>query len=60
MNREEENQKIEKVLTEKSREILAKLDQEIITTQDMLALYLISQTKRFKERELQWKEFFKN
>lgn len=35
MNREEENKLIDKVLSQKSLEILSKLDKEIISTQDM-------------------------
>lgn len=60
MNREEENKLIDKVLTQKSLEILSKLDKEIISTKDMLALYLISQTKQLQQREKQYKELFQS
>ena len=60
MNRSEEDKLIDEVLTAKSLEILSKLDKEVITSQDMLCLYLISQTKQFKEREAQYRKLFGN
>jgi uncharacterized YccA/Bax inhibitor family protein len=54
-----ENQLFDHWLQQKSQEILAKLDKEKVSTEDMLILTLKAQTNHFHHMDVEFREEFK-
>ncbi len=54
-----ENQLFDHWLQQKSQEILAKMDKEKVTTEDMLILTLKAQTNHFHHMDVEFREEFK-
>ncbi len=54
-----DNQVFDSWLTNKSQEILSKVDRERITTEEMLVLILKVQTNHFHHMDLEFREEFK-
>ncbi len=54
-----DNQVFDSWLTNKSQEILSKVDRERITTEEMLVLILKAQTNHFHHMDLEFREEFK-
>lgn len=54
-----ENQLFDHWLQQKSQEILAKMDKEKVTTEDMLILNLKAQTNHFHHMDVEFREEFK-
>lgn len=54
-----DNQVFDSWLTNKSQEILSKVDKERITTEEMLILILKAQTNHFHHMDMEFREEFK-
>lgn len=54
-----ENQLFDHWLNQKSQDILAKMDKEKVTTEDMLILSLKAQTNHFHHMDVEFREEFK-
>lgn len=54
-----ENQLFDHWLQQKSQDILAKMDKEKVTTEDMLILTLKAQTNHFHHMDVEFREEFK-
>ncbi|MGZ3787693.1 MAG: hypothetical protein ACXVLQ_04180 [Bacteriovorax sp.] len=54
-----ENQLFDHWLNQKSQEILAKMDKEKVTTEDMLILTLKAQTNHFQHMDVEFRDEFK-
>jgi len=55
-----ENQLFDHWLNQKSEDILAKMDKEKVTTEDMLILSLKAQTNHFHHMDVEFREEFKS
>lgn len=55
-----ENQLFDHWLNQKSQDILAKMDKEKVTTEDMLILSLKAQTNHFHHMDVEFREEFKS
>ncbi|MFA6238962.1 MAG: hypothetical protein WC635_16615 [Bacteriovorax sp.] len=55
-----ENQLFDHWLNKKSQDILAKMDKEQVTTEDMLILSLKAQTNHFHHMDVEFREEFSN
>lgn len=55
-----ENQLFDHWLNQKSQDILAKMDKEKVTTEDMLILSLKAQTNHFNHMDVEFREEFKS
>lgn len=55
-----ENQLFDHWLNQKSQEILAKMEKEKVTTEDMLILTFKAQTNHFHHMDIEFRDEFKN